>query len=959
MRIIQKEISLEKFTSRLPSVIPSYRDNKLYYFDDNSLKNRDYLYTSNYGMIPMNINISVSSNGKYGISKNGEKILSFRTISDWYHFFKEYYHLLKDYGHCSQMYSSATEYYKAESRDPRYATQMVYGSDRGTYEALDELFSSRGGKVSATTIETQGIESIIDVEDNGFYKWMCENIIPTFYIPTKYKDYWNRDVLFYPDVIRWIGWFQDRNEYEQVYSDATDASDEAWDCTKLSGDCCDCEEYFKRGGERILNIMKSWYADVQTNIGNMNDAIKSRISSFIPTMFQDISIYTSLETIGEMSVLSEQYEIGKDYRGTEYSGKSNDRSGTTVVLEDDSSKILISGSGFSFDSDYQEKTFNDSDWVSYTKLYKENNKKEFVSNFKYYAFNEDNVMITGNSRDDLEMNFVDKYPIINIDASVINGELYEVKKAEKAIGDNNKTYYVYRDEFTNTPYFYLNGKKVYAEFYPFTDEPYYYFTLFKKSEYVRKQAEHDNDRIDDIDDSFKNESTFYQHFPRTVEENNLTSYIIYNGSFYEVAYNSGVTINSNDYHRIKGYSYDKYGEIYYWLGRDRWRYTDEFLDTPTGVGDENGLLLVAFNYQPKCYSANEITGHTISKLNVLKSENTLEDDIGNSLEGMFNIKGRYNYQPNENEELEPLYQVGNTSNIEPYVNTQTNQNNISGNTNYFVGNIITKMVFYYKEIDGNIDDSTKVICELTDSGSTEIVYEVTDSGDTVDSGDNVDSGDTEYSSLSAITMSTKRKGNNKEYENDIYCDVTYYIGATLKRNYGEKYSMADEANYHYGVEYTETVQFVKTPTKYYLKASKKTLPIFSHTVDATSNFYMVTTYNLKQEPKTIESDSYGTKYDTYLANFKTVINTMSTSGTESYTESYDKYSGDTVLETEVYPTFMEEYRLGTATMQNVDSDIYIDRGINAAFEKHLKLGEISSLDSLENYGNGYFQIMEN
>jgi hypothetical protein len=61
---------------------------------------------------------------------------------------------------------------------------------------------------------------------------------------------------------------------------------------------------------------------------------------------------------------------------------------------------------------------------------------------------------------------------------------------------------------------------------------------------------------------------------------------------------------------------------------------------------------------------------------------------------------------------------------------------------------------------------------------------------------------------------------------------------------------------------------------------------------------------------------------------------------------------------EVYPTFREEYRFGISTLENVDSDIYIDRGINAAFEKHLKLGEVTSLEALEQYGNGYFKIME-
>ena len=51
MRIIQKEISLEPMTSRLPSIIPAYKDNELYFFDDQSIRRRSYLYTSNYGKI--------------------------------------------------------------------------------------------------------------------------------------------------------------------------------------------------------------------------------------------------------------------------------------------------------------------------------------------------------------------------------------------------------------------------------------------------------------------------------------------------------------------------------------------------------------------------------------------------------------------------------------------------------------------------------------------------------------------------------------------------------------------------------------------------------------------------------------------------------------------------------------------------------------------------------------------
>jgi hypothetical protein len=58
----------------------------------------------------------------------------------------------------------------------------------------------------------------------------------------------------------------------------------------------------------------------------------------------------------------------------------------------------------------------------------------------------------------------------------------------------------------------------------------------------------------------------------------------------------------------------------------------------------------------------------------------------------------------------------------------------------------------------------------------------------------------------------------------------------------------------------------------------------------------------------------------------------------------------------VAPVFRQEYNLGTSISQNIDTNIYIDRGINAAFETHLKLMEAHTLESLENYGNGYFKI---
>lgn len=77
-------------------------------------------------------------------------------------------------------------------------------------------------------------------------------------------------------------------------------------------------------------------------------------------------------------------------------------------------------------------------------------------------------------------------------------------------------------------------------------------------------------------------------------------------------------------------------------------------------------------------------------------------------------------------------------------------------------------------------------------------------------------------------------------------------------------------------------------------------------------------------------------------------------------ETYDKYLDMTEHNNmEAFPTFAEEYEIGIASIESVDSDIYIDRGINASFEKHLKLGEVTSLEALENYGNGFFKMMTN
>lgn len=52
----------------------------------------------------------------------------------------------------------------------------------------------------------------------------------------------------------------------------------------------------------------------------------------------------------------------------------------------------------------------------------------------------------------------------------------------------------------------------------------------------------------------------------------------------------------------------------------------------------------------------------------------------------------------------------------------------------------------------------------------------------------------------------------------------------------------------------------------------------------------------------------------------------------------------------------EEYLFGVTSVPEVNSDVFIDRGITPIFEKHLKLSEITNLGELARYGKGYFNI---
>ena len=904
MRTIQKTISLEPMTSRLPSTWPAYKGDTLYYFDDASLKDREYEFPCNYGLIPLSIAFNGETfedviNNNFELysgdtSCNNCFTMSFSTLSNWYHFFNEYHILLRGYCDCKE-YSSATQYYEFESVG-HYADKMVYGQDENTYIELDELFNSRGG--------------------DKFYDWICKNVIPTYTILDKYKDYWKTNHLYYSDVIKWIGWFEERDNYSadcKYNSGDTSGTPETWDCEDSSVPCCECNEYFNRGGIWTLSSMTEWYEVAQSGITAFNNTVKNHLDCYKPKMIDNIDLYNSLDNLGEFSIFCKDYELGIDYRvANGYGASANTLSGTVISI--DNRAMILSGdgkTGFGFDPYYMEKTKDEDAWGDYTTKFIEDNPNNFVSSaYSYYAFDDENKMYVGNTIDEVKnsMSAITICPIVKNDAILINYTLYPIESSEYGISDkvnvNSTTnkYFVYRDSETSTPYTLIDGKKVYASVYPneISGHPFcYYFSFFKSSAYTPTQTS-----CDTITKPFNIND--YKLFFKVKNSGDTIDYISYNGSIQKVE-TSGVTIDDIDYGRYSGYSYDNNGNIMYVSGNTIFdgETLDEMSSAYTISGD---VICIGIDHEPIIYSAKEITGHTSSKIKDLESTNCLVDDIGNKIDGIYNVTSAMtNHQPPQGIELEPLYQIGNVSNLR----------RLGDKEGFYVGDIITDMVFYYKDSNGNVVEDTVV------SASSEVT------------------------SLSAITSATtKMESLSAEvFDNSgIYCDVTYYVGATLTRDDSNDYFIPTESGYTYGVEYNETVNFVKDITEYYLKKeNKKQIPTTRNSVSAHSVSYPIYVYRIKD----VEGNT---------ASFKTEINLINSDTKTNYSnyEDLEDYNG-----INVYPTFKQEYLMGIGTMENIDSDIYIQRGINAAFEKHLKLGEVDSLAALEQYGNGFFKIMNN
>ena len=863
MKNIQKEICLESVISRLPSVWPALDGNgNVIFFDRDSVKKRQGQKTSNYGMVPLDV-----------LTESGTR-LPFELVAKIYAFYKVYNNLLTNNGQCKRdNYANAVEYYDTEVRVN--ASNLRFGASRAAYEELDEQFSAYMEKIDYSEIKRR--------------------IVPSFVIPTEWSDGWEAEKLYYPDVWRWMSWLWQRYT---LYSAVTDCSDAI--------DCCDCEDYAKKGGKDMYDAMKSW-------VDNL-DIISSMSDDLTPSLTTSIGIFSNAENVGTYSFLTSDFTTNEDYSTASVSydtsnstsvsyDTSNSQSGTVVTYEG-KPWILSSGCGSTFDSKFMEKSFDTNGWKDYSvKHFEDNAALEGSTPSEYwYAYKDDGTFVTGTSSSAVTDLLNTYHPLTPVQEVFYNGELYPIFKSEYGIYNGNpyldgNYYIVERDEITNTPYVSVNGAITYATL---GDDGTYKFDFFDKT------------------------------YPLLPSSGDKGSFITIDGKNINVNVGDEAAFEYNGY---SGYVITHVGQI----GSDAYYYNSKSKILYQNVSSmlervSSSVCYVEGDFLVEAYHGGDepergdiiIVGTCPSILKSLESSDLLIDDIGNMIHGLYDVSSFKTQQPPSGTVLELSYQVGNTNNVKQFSQTVTDDSKSETlQSNYFIGDIIDSMVFYFDCEDKEERNKTRVTATT--------------------------------SSLDAIKDSIEKKSDTVIYlSDDISCDITYYKGATLKRDKGSDKLYRDTGTTKYdGIKCTETVRFPLKAVTYGLeKQNGDVTPMGENDHSNSSVGYPIYVYELEQDITMIESDTYGTLYPTPLSNFE--MKTCVWNGSSWTTDKYDDFEKGNGVN--AFPVFMEEYSLHMSAPQSVSGDIYINRGVNAALDKHLRLGEVTSLEALTQYGNGFYLI---
>ena len=103
------------------------------------------------------------------------------------------------------------------------------------------------------------------------------------------------------------------------------------------------------------------------------------------------------------------------------------------------------------------------------------------------------------------------------------------------------------------------------------------------------------------------------------------------------------------------------------------------------------------------------------------------------------------------------------------------------------------------------------------------------------------------------------------------------------------------------------------------------------------------------------NQTYGLQYLEYTGQTRTVFNELVKSNIPITQFNYIG-EGWNNTNTSLSGITKEEYLFGIIFPPEVQSDVFIDRGITPVTDKHLRMSEITNLGELQNYGNGYYKL---
>lgn len=923
------------------------------------------------------------------------KYLTYRTLKKWYLFFREYYDLLHDKNSKIE-YSSAVEY--CNINYPSFDSLTL-----SKYKEMDDLYESRGG--------------------NEFYEWICKNCFVKFIIPFEYVDGWGTNYLFLPEFMKQFGWMQKMCQYVNDGEEITELTEEDCSSYENCEECITyvrrgglemtnlMSEWYDE-----LSIKDSYTSSASFTIPLLLESSiddMGEMSIFSTGWNEKVDYHSTLSSNERMNggtVVHSPYTY--DDEGLRIYDKKS-----YIIKDSTNNKINITYKGYNTNQ-YKENYFESDDWEDYTYKYMSENPEEFVASVTSYTFDR-----SGNTvYEPTDSKMTESYSVKTFDNGVINinGKPYEVFLRKYVVYHSNNDgsllegkVFVVNEDSDGNYYCVVNSKKYYAyQLKKTSGITQYFFDFDKKSDCYNGQS---NSPMLPLGKNAYAKCIRYNGVTQFL----TTSNYIDTNTKTTVNGTSNCAVIGYDDMNVRRfypilYGYVDIDNVRYWIDKDRNISTyleekqtffyqggedvdaegfavnsdDAIYAYLYGLGDfeadfriydidkENNAIKVVYPYT--IYNCEEVSGKCDSRLSLLKSKQLTYDDLGNEMSGYYGFEineyeslfydsymteiyrtNSKNTQPYNGCRLDLLYKVGNVSNL-----SKNEDLTIDDSTNYQIydGNLLQTMRIYCVTDDGVEIPDTEVILD-NDILSLDVEYTYVDSdNNSVTSSATIantnvlkaielslENADASYA-FSASTFTAK---GGMSYQ--LRMDVTYYIGATLRQRisgdsetglvlYG--YELADE--YDKGVKYEETFNVVDSLCTYYL-------------YDNTS--YALKYYDLQNiNQREFTLDSYNAKKISNDATFSYKINIFGKDGDRivplnkeySETEGLDVYNGLMAS-----PVFRKPWQFGLSCQQNVNSGIYIDRGINRALDKHLKLQEIKSLNALEMYSNGStFKINE-